>query len=251
MRKLVAGALLACSLSGGCRHLLPAVEEPIRIANTQDTSPERLGFEKGKTSFDEAAASMKSIGLTGVARTMYTDITAKGPSLVLQALSADYQTKVHIFENGYYSGSVAVPSGKVVPYGEALTISSRGKDVFLLALYRDPLEMTAEAWRAEAPRIDIFERTAGTFVFRSRFSLKQIAADNEGITHPIFVGHDLSMGVMLLARDRRGTIWDGAYFLKLENGLVKATHASLNEVSRCSCVQRYMYGEDVESLWKD
>ncbi len=251
MRKLAAGIMVACSLSGGCRYLLPVVAEPIRIENADDMAPERLGFAKGKTTFDEAHAAMKSRRLTGITKTIYTDTRSKGPSLVLHALSADYQTRVHIFEDGLFADTVRLPSGGVLPYGGALSISSAGGKVFLLALYRDPLEMTDHKAMAQAPRIDIFERTDGRFVFRSRFSLGTIASENGGITRPIFVGHDLDEGIMLLARDSDGVIWDGGYFLRLEGGLLKTAHVPLEDASRCSCVQKYMYGEDIESLWRE
>ncbi len=251
MKKLAAAAAIALSLSPGCRYFLPVVTEPIRIENTDDMSPAKLGFVKGETTFAQAQAMMRGKNLSGLTKTVFADLRPGARDLVLNAISADYQMAVHVFENDRYRESVRLHAGSVLPYGGALTISSSGNSIFLLALYRDPLEMTDQKLMAQPPRIEIFEQSGGSFVFRSTFHIGKIAADNGGITRPIFVGHDLDDGVMLLARDNDGVIWDGAYFLRLENGSLKTTHVSLQEASRCSCVQKYMYGEDIESLWRE
>ncbi len=251
MKKLVSAAVLAVSLasSPGCRYFMPKVEEPIRIQNADDIDASGLGFVRGKTAFGEAEAAMRRKGLTGISKTVYTDITAPGRSPVLNAIAADYQSSVHVFLNDAYLESVKLHNGPALPYGPTITISSGAGAVLLLALYRDALDITERRDMAAEPRIDVFEQRGGRFSFRSAMRLGDMAAENNGISRPIFVGHDLDAGVLLIARDRDGVIWDGGYFIRLERGMLKTSRVSLDDASRCSCVQRYIYGESVESLW--
>ncbi|HSB47557.1 MAG TPA: hypothetical protein VLD37_06085 [Candidatus Bilamarchaeum sp.] len=252
MRRLIVAGALAASLaaSPSCRHFLPSMPEPLRIENADDISPERMGFARGKTTFSEAESLMKGRRLTGIAKTMYTDIDARRGD-VLQAISADYQTRVHVFENDRFLESVNLNCGGVLPFGMALRIAKSGPRLFLMALYRDPLEMTDQAARSEAPRIEFFEREKGAFRYSRALRLSGVNARHGGMSRPIFVGHSLDDGVFFIARDREGGIWDGGYYVKMENDRLGMTYVPLAKASGCSCIQRYMYGGDPETLWRE
>ena len=241
----------AISIQPGCVGLLPRVEDPIRIQNMDSVPLSKLGFIKGKTTLAEAERIMKKMNMSGV--TSITYVYEKPP--VLGAIGADYQLSVHIFENDAYKESISLEAGNVLPYDISLKFVSAEKQVFLLALYRDPTDMIGDKdfqkrHPSSPPRIMVYSTENGAFVKKSRFDIGWLTDRMGGMTDPLLVGTDMDMGILFLARDRSGSVWDNAFILKMAGGKLEFNPVPLSEASKCSCVVNYMYGEKADDAKK-
>jgi hypothetical protein len=235
MRKLIATALCAASLSmAACR---PIHTEPLRSSNLQMYSVGQLGFVRGKTDFESAKRMMEKRGMTGISDDFY--VFGKK---IFHAISADYQTDIHIFEDNHYSGSIPVKCGSVLPYGYQLRLGESEGRLRLLALYRDPLEYTFQKKMARPARIDVFTH-GDSFRFMKSIRMDGLSRAHSGLTRPIFVGHDLGMGIIFLARDNDGRVWDKAYILSVRGSSASIKAIPLSEAEGCSCVRDYIYGD--------
>lgn len=212
-------------------------QEPLRLGNWSDLTAQQLGLAAGASSVSQAESSARALGLTG----LRTD-TFVGDGLLLGALSADFQTRVHLFEGDRYVQSVALRSGGTPPYGTVARLARSDEGVLLLALYLSPSDLVAGLPAGLGPRLDVFLRRAGAFDFVRTVRLDHLVAQNGGLTSPFFVGHDLSEGILFLARDRGGAVWKSAYLLSMAKGAARFEPLPLEEAARCSCVVDYLYG---------
>jgi hypothetical protein len=227
-------ALLTCALGlTGCESLAPAVDEPLRVGNVDDPAPEQLGLRVGVTELDQARGALTARGHTGVVQDQFAP---EGGGLVA-VLAADYQSRVHVFRDGLYEGSILLRTEGVPPYGVALRIARDGPATRLLVLYRDPLD------RPELPPTLLsFVRRGDRFELASGRPLGDVVARNEGLTRPMFVGDDLADGVLLVARNARGTLWDTSYVVRMVEGRMALEARPMTDAMRCSCVQKYARG---------
>lgn len=240
MRKFVGAALVATSVSFSC---LPVMVEPLRVNNIDSITAVRLGFVRGKTTFLQAERLMKAQGLTGISKDSFID---GGPAR--DAITADYQDKIHLFESNKYRESIEVEGAEMLPYSYGLRFARHGKNLFLMALFRDALDMTEQHERAKAPRIEFFRMKNGSFVHSHNYFMKNLSEKMGGLTDPVFVGHSLDDGVLFLARDSEGRVWDSAFHIRLRKGRTLFSSVPLSEAARCSCIQNYLYGLDPLSI---
>lgn len=234
MSRRIRAALLSVGLAAsGCSGFAPVVEEPLRVGTLDDLAPEALGLRPGATTVEAARASLASRGLTGVASASFA--RASGGSV--EVLGADYQSRLHVFRNGRYESSLALSTGGLPPYGLALGLGEAGEGDVLLVLYRDPLA------RAEEPPVLLAYRIAGTtYELMASTSFDSVVRENGGMTSPLFVGSDLTEGVMLVARDRDGSLWDRSYLVRFDGGRIALEPRPITEALRCSCVRAYAMG---------
>ncbi|NUP05490.1 MAG: hypothetical protein HOW73_05455 [Polyangiaceae bacterium] len=225
-------ALAGCSLA-------PTVSEPLRVGNVTDLSPETGGFQRGVTTLEQARAAFQMQGLTGVAEHEYAGGT--GPTLAV--LAADYQSRVHVFRGGYYDQSITLPTRGIPPYGMAVRLGWDGTSHVLLVLYRDPL-----ARAEEPPTLLSFQPSGGQFVLTGRATFETLVSKHGGMTRPMLLGDDFSDGVLLVARDRDGELWDTSYLVQLTRPdprgvrTIALAPKSMTEAMRCSCVRNYAMG---------
>lgn len=224
---LVAAACLAC----GCGA--PIVDEPLRVGNVSDPGPEALGLQRGVTAFAEAQSALAARGLTGIVQDQFAP---EGGGLV-GVLAADYQSRVLVFRRGVYDGSVLLPTGGLPPYGMALRIVRDRTATRLLVLLRDPLD------RADfPPQLLSFDWQGDRFELAARASLGELVTRRGGMTHPMFIGDDLADGVLLVARDAGGALWDTSYFVRMPGQKLTFEAHAMSETLQCSCVQKYALG---------
>jgi hypothetical protein len=243
-RRLAAyAAVAALSISPGCASLFPIVEDPIRIENMDSMGAAKLGFVKGKTAFEAAEKLMRDKKLTGISKT--TLIWEKSP--LIGAISADYQLEIHLFENNVYKESISLMSGSILPYCLSLKLVSSESKIHLLAMYRDPMDLVEdpELQRrspASNPRIMVFTRKDGSFLPSDLADIGGLVKRMGGLTSPIFVGSDMDMGIMFLARDKSGAVWKNAFLVRMEKNKLEFKPISLAEAARCPCMEKYLYG---------
>jgi len=218
---------------------MPSVNEPLRIGTLDDLSPASLGFKPGVTTTEEARATLEARGLTGIAASAYADEAEahSADAVRIEAFGADYQSRVHLFENGKYRESIELPTGKVIPYGEALSIAEGRDGTVLLVLYRDPL-----AQRGAPPMLLSYVVGSKNVALASSAALRALVQRHHGMTSPALIGSDLDAGVMLVARDRHGDLWDQSYLVRIDRGQVSLKPKSMLDALRCSCVRTYAYG---------
>lgn len=226
-------------LASGCAGLYARVEQPLRIQNPDDLAAEDLELEIGSTTLSEAVGRMRALGLTGVRRTQFQ----KGDSTELSAIAADYQTRVHIFEDERYSHSVQLATTTTLPYEYGLRFVVDGERTILLVLYDDPLRWTARRSQAQGPWLTTVARESGRFQQRSRMRIGGLAGARSGAAQPLFVGYDLEEGLLLYARDREGRPWRDAYMLRSDAGRIAVAPVPFLDAVRCSCIQDYLDGE--------
>jgi len=217
-----------------CGSVAPVVDEPLRVGNVADPGPEVLGLRPGVTRLDEARGALETRGHTGVV----ADEHAPRDGTLLGVLAADYQTRVHVFWGGVYDRSVVLPTAGLPPYGIALRIARDGPATRLLVLYRDPLDRSAFP-----PTLLSFDWQEDHFVLATRTSLGELAARHEGMTRPLLLGDDLGDGILLVARDAGGALWDTSYLVRIAGGRAAFEPRPMSDALRCSCVQRYARGE--------
>ena len=138
-RGATASLAVLAALQCACTALF-AVREPLRIENWQDLDERQLTFAQG-TTLQEAEQIMRRVGLTGIR----TDTYVGDGSRMLSAISADFQSRIHLFEDNRYQRSVLVRSGGVLPFGYALRVAKSRDQLLLVALYRDPVGLTNQA----------------------------------------------------------------------------------------------------------
>lgn len=244
--RVLVAIVLAIALTG-CSKLTPPVREPMRIGTMDDVSPEALGLRPGVTTLDEARARMRDRELTGIAEDAF--VSPAGPALAV--IGADYQRRVHVFVDGLYRQSLDLPTHGGLPYGLVLRLGADATSTMLLAVQRDPLGRasappTLVAWRwaheevaadAEDPYAEAATRDG--FVPSAQMSLARITQRHGGMLRPILVGAELDEGVLLLARDRNGTVWDKGYLVRTKNGEMALAAMPWAKAMRCSCVQKY------------
>jgi hypothetical protein len=217
-----------------CGSVAPVVDEPLRVGNVTDPAPDALGLRPGVTPLDEARAALEARGHTGVVADEY----APPGGTLLGVLAADYQSRVHVFRGGVYDRSVVLPTGGLPPYGMALRIARDGPATRLLVLYRDPLERPAFP-----PTLLSFDWQEDHFAMSTRTSLAEVASRHRGMTRPLLLGDDLGDGVLLVARDAGGALWDTSYMVRFDGARAALEPQPMSEALRCSCVQRYARGE--------
>lgn len=226
----LAGAQAACATFG------PPVEEPLRVATVADLSPSALALRLGDTGLDEARASFVREGLTGIVE----DVHVAGAWGTLAVIGADYQTHLQLFQNDRWVGSLALPTHGVPPYGLAVRIGWENGAPELLVLYRDPLD------REEEPPTLLLFRPTGTTPASLRVAtttrLDDVVERHGGMTTPMLLGDNLAEGVLLVARDRDGELWDTGYFLREGGGRIDLEPQPMGEAMRCSCVRKYAAG---------
>lgn len=223
--------LSALVMLPGCVYA-PVVSEPLRVENLDDLPPESLGFRAGTTTIEEARAAFEARRLTGVALARYA--REDGPTL--EVLAADYQTRLHLFENGRYRASIDLPTAGLPPYGLAVGLGRAGDADVLLALYRDPL-----ARAEEPPQMLSFAISNAGVALVDRRSLRGLVSKHGGMTLPALIGNDLDTGVMLVARDAEGALWDTSYLFTFDRGRVGVRPQPMTEAMRCSCVRDYAF----------
>jgi hypothetical protein len=218
----------------GCAGFAPAVEEPLRVGTLDDLRPEALGLQRGITTSDEARMTLRNRGLTGMVEDAYVGPAGK----TLEVLAADYQRRVHVFVDRRYSTSLELPTHGLPPYGLAVRFAARGTDEMLLVLYRDPL-----ARAHEPPVLVAYTRAGDEFRMTARSSFAPLVARHRGMTRPMLVGNDLDSGIMLVARERDGTLWDTSYLVRFEQGEFALQPHPMTEAMRCACLRAYAFGE--------
>lgn len=228
------GLLLALALAvQGCTGVAPVVAEPLRVGNLDDSAPESLGLIPGVSRLDDARSTLAARGHTGIVADVSASAEGRG---LLAVLAADYQSRVHVFTGGVYDHSLVLPTGGLPPYGMAVRIARDGQDTRLLVVYRDPLD------RPEfPPSLLSFDWQGGRFQLAARTSLERVTARHDGMTRPALLGDDLRDGVLLVARDAAGALWDTSYFVRAAGGGVALQAQPTADALRCSCVRRYAY----------
>jgi len=221
-----------CALAtAGC--LAPTIREPLRAETVADLAPDMLGFRRGATTLDEARSTLRLRHLTGIVDDGY----AREQGGRFEVLAADYQSRVHLFRDGTYEQSLTLATHGLPPYGIALRIAKDGPSDVLLVLYRDPLARVEEP-----PTLLSFRVETTALQPLGRASLEGLVARHGGMSAPILVGNDLADGVMLVARDREGELWDTSYLLRFESGKLALEPKPMTEALRCSCVRAYASG---------
>jgi hypothetical protein len=215
----------------GCMYA-PVVSEPLRVENVDDLPPESLGFRTGTTTMEEARSLLEGRRITGIAVARYAH--ENGPTL--EVLGADYQTRLHLFENGKYRSSIQLPTAGLPPYGLAVGLGRAGDADVLLALYRDPL-----ARAEEPPRLLSFSISPAGVALIDRRSLGGLVTKHGGMSRPALIGNDLSTGVMLVARDAEGALWSTSYLFTFDLGRLAVKPQPMIEALRCSCVRDYAF----------
>ncbi len=216
--------------------LPPVKAEPLRLSNPNRYSALQLGFVKGKTDPDSAEKTMKHYHLSG----LETD-SFMSDGRYLNALGADYQPCVHIFADGRYRESIMMESG-AVPYGYDLNFAKyKGKTV-LMALYRDPMGYTTGRRYAKEERIDFFMEREGHFRYHGHLPLGVLSRKHRGLTSPFLVGRGLDTGIIFIARNDKGEVWDNAYLITCVERKIVAKPIPLRKAARCSCIKRYLEG---------
>ncbi len=213
---------------------VPVVEEPLRVGNVADLSADDLGLRPGVTTFEQARSLLGARGMTGIVEDVFADAAGTTTSV----LGADYQTRVHLFSDGRYDRTLTLPTHGLPPYGMALRLGVDGSAHVLLVLYRDPL-----ARDAEPPTLMTFRLREHDIELASRTTFETITEENGGMTQPMLLGTDLGEGVMLVARDRSGTIWDKSYLLRTEGNQLTVSGQPMMNALRCNCVRRYAMGD--------
>ncbi len=241
--KVFAAALTAATLFGcGTIH-----RDPLRIGTAQIVSAEQLGLQRNKTKFSDAHNRMKRMGMTGIVAESTIGVSGK----MLDLLAADYQTEVFLFEEGMFRQSLKLNASGILPYGFALRVANyKNRDV-ILALYSDPLglvDSVDHGMGVQPPRVESFVESGGVFARNATLNLSKLSKAHGGLSDPLFVGHDLDVNLMLIARGTSGTIWSQAYFLGFREAggevqLAVTRSVPLSEAAKCSCVQDYIYGE--------
>jgi hypothetical protein len=230
-------SILSCPALSGCLSFAPVIDEPLRVGNVADLSPDALGLRDQVTTLAEARALLVQRGMTGIVEDTFADTS--GPTT--SVLGADYQSRLLLFVGERYQGSIALPTHGLPPYGMAVRLGLEGspgaQKRMLLVLYRDPL-----ARDTEPPRLLTFELQPSGFELASHTTLEAMTADRGGMTQPMMLGDNLVEGIMLVARDKDGSLWDTSYLLKMENGALTFKPQSMVEALRCSCVQKYALG---------
>lgn len=228
----VSAALCGPVVLGCATGFAPIVDEPVRIGRLDDLGSAALGFHVGVTTLEEAKQAMKERRLTGIVADEFA--TGSGPTLAV--LGADYQRHLHLFNDGRYVGSFLLPTEGLPPYGLALRVARAGGDTIVLVLHRDPLERADEP-----PRLLSFRWADNTNVeLLGRASLGTLSARHHGMTHPMLLGDSLTdEGVMLVARDHDGALWDTSYVLRFEPHSLGLVPRSMADALRCSCVRKY------------
>ncbi len=226
---------IAVALGGGaCASFAPVVEEPLRVGNVADLDPAAIGLVPSVTTLQEARASVARHRLSGLVEVEY----ASAGGAVITVLGADYQRRLHVFENGRYTHSVQLPTAGVPPYGLALGLGDHRAAEVLIVLYRDPLQRADEP-----PRLLAFQLARGRFELFGRASFEHLVAEHGGMTRPALIGHDLEDGIMLVARDRDGRLWDTTYLLRIDEDAVTVQPKSITDALQCSCVRKYVFDQ--------
>ncbi len=230
-RSLSPAILLAVALVlGGC---YPTVHEPLRVGTLTDAAPLALGFRVGVTTLGEARGTLERKRFTGVVSDGY----ARETGARLEVLGADYQSRVHVFRGGTYEGSLPLATRGLPPYGMALRLAKDGERDVLLVLYRDPL-----ARREEPPTLLSFAVEPDGLKPLGRAPLTSLVAQHGGMSSPILIGNDMGEGVMLVARDRDGELWNTSYLVRLDGSALRLEPKPMTEALRCSCVRAYAAG---------
>jgi len=216
------------------------------MKNANDLSARELGFSKGETTTQSALEIMQKKELTGIIK----DTASFESGVHLDFITADYQSRIHLFKNLKYARSIDFRSDAVLPYGYAVRAASVENRVYLLVLYRDAFAMTNQKIAAAAPTVSVLRFDEASFNEEGKISLKAIEEANEGLTRPVFVGYDLSQGVLLVARNSEGEIWTHGYFFKLKDNALQLDPVPIDQAAQCSCVQKYLTG-GVSSLWEE
>ncbi|HID72517.1 TPA: hypothetical protein EYP38_01130 [Candidatus Micrarchaeota archaeon] len=240
-----AAAAVALPLLSGC-GLVQREQMRLDVASMDTIGAERLGLVKGETTFGQAEKAMRQKRMTGIVSESF----AKAGAPTLDVLAADYQEELHMFEDSLFKGTIKLRTEGVPPYGFGLRLAESKGQMFLLALYRDPLDNVGSGAgiAPEPPRIEVFMRKGASWVHEGRMRLRNIVRRHGGLTDPLFVGHDLDSGITLLGRAKSGTIWERGYFLAMRpvDGRERLTiigSETLSKLAACSCVQNYIYGK--------
>lgn len=240
----LAAALLASITLGtslfGCATFGPAVEEPLRVATVDDLSAASLGFRASDTSLATAKATLAARGVTGIVE----DAHVVGTAGTLAVLGADYQSRLFLFRDDAFAGELELPTHGLPPYGLAVRVGGDGGAPEILVLYRDPLDRDEEP-----PTLLLFRGSptrasdgAAYFHLDVREPLGDLVQRHGGLTRPLLLGDSLAEGILLVARDRDGELWDTGYFLRQAGASIALEPQPMEEAMRCSCVRKYVAG---------
>lgn len=235
MRSTSLGALLLGALllgSGGCATYGLAMEEPLRVATVADLPPATV-LRQGETRLEDAKAIYLARGLTGVVAD--THVVASGGTLGV--IGADYQRQLSLFQNDRFVGALALPTGGLPPYGLAVRIAEEAERSEILVLYRDPLDRAEEP-----PTLLLFKQAGEVFALDVRTPLTDLVEENGGMSSPMLLGDSISEGILLVARDRDGDLWESGYFLRRSGSTIRLEEQPLADAMRCSCVRKYAAG---------
>ena len=225
--------LASLCVAAGCAQFTTLVPEQLRLSQLEDVGAEQLGLEPGVTSSATAKQQMRARGLTGLA---YDATVREG--VELSVLGADFQRRLHLFKNDRYWQSVRLPQGTGPSYGLELRFAGNEQQLMLLAVQQPPI---ASAGTEDV--LTVFEVTLDKVQAGWQRPLSDLVKKNGGMSHPHLVGSSLVDGVLLVARDAEGALWDESYVFKLPTqGDWTVTPRLMSESMRCSCVRKYAAG---------
>ncbi len=233
-------ALAALTLTACTSALLPTVPEPLRLSHLEDVRAEDLAFVPAQTTLVEAEAAL-SKRVTGVTKSTGSVVLGSSSQPEeLAVIGGDFQRSLHLFRNGRYWQSEALPADAPA-YGLALGVAQRGGDALLLVVQQSPLD------GASGNRLLMYAASERGIELRASRTLDDLAADNGGMSHPRLIGRDIEDGVLLIARDDDGILWDDTYVFSAgdvsSGGGLRVVARPLSESIRCSCVRGYVAGK--------
>ena len=216
-----------------CGHFSTSVPEHVRLTQLEDVGAEQLGLTPGATSLVAAKQAMQTHRLTGLAQD-----TAVHGGVQFSVLGADFQRRLHFFRDDRYWTSVRLPQIAGPSYGLELRFANNGEQLMLLIVQQPPI--------ASAESVDVltvFEVTSQDVQARWQRPLSDLVDKNGGMSHPHMIGINLVDGVLLVARDAEGALWDESYVFKQpQQDEWTVTPRLMSDSMRCSCVRKYAVG---------
>ncbi len=228
----LAAALIAlASCAGG---YMPAYE-----AQSYPGIDEKKLSLPGDTTKESFVGMLREKGATNV-------IVSEGflSGKVVSAVTADFMDYIYLFRDGAFVGRVKVQYDEGRPPVHPFVKVVHGKNLFGLVLLADNMQVGGK----RVAQLILIGK--GGKVSYKNVSLDGLTEKHDGLYDPYVSGEDLSTGLVLCARDKRGKAWNLVYLISLQEDTLKVKPENQDAAYSCSCFADWLAGMDGREIFK-
>jgi hypothetical protein len=163
---------------------------------------------------------------------------------VVSAVTADFMDYIYLFSDGKFVGRVPVKYDEGRPPVHPFVKVVHGRNLFGLVLLADNMQVGAK----RVAQLILIEK-GGKITYKN-VALDDLIEKHDGLYDPYIGGENLSTGLVLCARNRKGKAWNLVYLITLKGDSLEVKPEHQDAAFGCSCFADWLAGMDGREVFK-